>query len=554
MKKLVLFTLIFLNFSVVSSFADQRIIVDKIAKSDAEQIELTIPKETKPGPGKVTIEIINDDGSVAGTAFADFCKDLDGFIHWNEPCEDMDPLLSLTELEAIIQRDKLPNYDPAQEPAKNSKNMLAGLAALALIGSKKEDEEEAEKEELEFVKGGDLEAVDDEAKWGDLSGSWDHRFTEEIDFAMISLAERTGSRSPLFSRKVADGSYLRAMFGSFSTILYPIALILGAHATTSVHFQAIPPKWYLVAAILVISTFDGFAGFISATVFFVATVVTGHVTYRSELMTVLGMGILMVAPAMIASSIRPLRRAAYRDQKWERLTDYALITLLSGWTIKGVVSALNTLAHTQFALSFHATRLGFIVSGAVLLRLLLEDLAVRAYPVRLSITMPNKVKQTEFDQRISKLWKIYIFFIVASGYVGINIKLVIGTAIFFLPSFIDMLGDKFEHRIKFFYWMTPRGASKIIVMIFIGGGFAAWMQGIFTSPRLFLAWSFAVLTIPGFVIQLIALFAEAPKEDWKKRAYGHWVYKVGGVGVFFLLILMVSGVDLFDKFKSLIGM
>ena len=67
MKKIVLFLLVFLNLSIASSFADERIIVDKIAKSEAEQIELKIPKETKPGPGKVTIEIMNDNGSLAGT-------------------------------------------------------------------------------------------------------------------------------------------------------------------------------------------------------------------------------------------------------------------------------------------------------------------------------------------------------------------------------------------------------------------------------------------------------------------------------------------------------
>ena len=551
MKKIVLFLLFFINLSIASSFADERIIVDKIANSEAEQIELKIPKETKPGPGKVTIEIINDNGSIAGTAYADFCKDLDGFIHWNEPCQGFDEIASLTKLNAIVERKQLPSYDPAQEPEKNSKNMLAGLAALALIGSKKE--EENEKEELEFFEGAELAEIDDEAKWGDLSGSWEHRFTEEIDFGMIELAEKTGSRSPLFSRKVADGAYLRAICGSLASLLYPIAFTLGLLAVSSVKFQAVPPKWYLVAAILVVSTLDGFAGLISASVFFIATVFTGHVTYRSELMTVLGVGILMVAPAMIASGIRELRRSNYRDKRWERLTDYALIILLTGWTVKGVVSALNTLAHTQFAITYYATNIGFIVSAAVLIRLLLEDLAVRAYPVRLSITTPKKVEQTQFDQRISKLWRIYIFFVIASGFVGFNIKLVIGTLIFFLPAIIDMIGSRFERRIKYLYWFTPRGAFKIIAMILIGGMFSAWVKGLFASPRLFLAWSFAVLTIPGFVIRLLGVFGKKPEGDWKERSYGRWVYRVGGVGVYFLLVLMVKGVDLFAKFKSLIG-
>lgn len=552
MKKFALVILFLLNFSMVSAFAQERIIVDKIAKSEAEEIELKIPKETKPGPGKVTIEIINDDNSVAGTAYADFCKDLDGFIHWNEPCEDIDEIATLNELNAIADRDKLPSYDPAQEPQKTSKNMLAGLAALALIGTKKEEKEE--KEELEFFKGGDLGEIDDDAKWGDLSGSWDQPFTFEIEERLNLLAERTSKHAPLFARKIADGSYLRAMVGSLATVLYPIALILGIFAITSVHFQSVPPKWYLVAAILFISTLDGLAGLLVAVMFFLATLLTGHITQRSEFMTVVGMGILFVAPPMIASAVRQLRRVQYRDQNWERLTDYALITLLTGWTVKGIIGSLNTLGHTQYAISFYAANIGFIVAGAVFIRMLLEDLAVRAFPVRLKETTPKKLEQTLLSQRVSKAFRIYIFFIIASEYVGLNFKLVLGTAIFFMPSIIDMIGSRFEKKIKYLYWLTPKGSFKTIAMIFIGGFFAMWMESLFTSPRAFLAWSFALLTIPSFIFQLFGLFGAKPDEDWKDSRRGPLIYRIGGIVIYILLVLMVKGVDLFASFKSLIGM
>jgi hypothetical protein len=271
-------------------------------------------------------------------------------------------------------------------------------------------------------------------------------------------------------------------------------------------------------------------------------------------MTAVGMGILFVAPPMIASAVRQLRRVEYRDQNWERLSDYALKTLLTGWTVKGIIGSLNTLGHTQYSISFYGTNIGYVVAFAVLIRLVLEDVAVRAYPVRLKATTPKKLEQTLLSQRVSKAFRIYIFFIIASEYVGLNIKLIIGTAIFFLPSIIDMIGSRFEKKVRYIYWATPKGAFKIISMIFVGGFFALWMESIFTSPRAYLAWSFAVLTIPGFIFQLFGLFGTKPSEDWKASERGALIYRVGGVLTYALLVLMVKGVDLFAAFKSLIGM
>lgn len=543
------------NLFAFPALATDRIIVDQIAKSDAEKLELQIPEDTPPGPGQVTIEITNADGSVAGTGYADFCKDLDGIINWNSPCSNITPIASLTELEAVTNRENLPNYDPAQEPIKNGKSILAGLAALALMGSTtKDDEEEKEKEELEFVEGAELQDVESEPQWGDESNLWRHRYTELVDVFFLNLARKTSPNSPLFARKLSDGAYLRAMIGSLATVTYPIALLLGFIAAASVKFQAIPPKWSLIAALLFISTLDGFAGLGAASIFFFGTLLTGNITMRSEIMTVLGVCLLMIAPPLIASSIRPLRRVNDSDKLWERATDYALITLLSGWTVKNIVGSLNSLAHTQFAVTYYASKLGLIVAVAVVIRLALEDLAVRAFPVRLASVTPEKLPQTTLSTRISKAWKFYIFFVVASAYVGFNIKLVIGTFIYFLPMIIDQIGFKFEHRFGFLYWLTPRGAFKILAMIFIGGFFAIWMQSLFHSPRAYLAWSFAVLTIPGFVFKLFALFGKKPAADWKSEPLGQWVYKVGGLVVFLLLALMVKGVDLFAAFKSLIGM
>jgi hypothetical protein len=548
-RKFLIVLLLAINFSIFPAFATEKVIIDKVSQSEAEQLELSIPVDTPPGKGVVYIDIINPDGSIAGHANAEYCKDLDGFIHWGEPCKDFEPIATLEELELIAKRSDLPKYDPAQEPKKTNRNMIAAFAALLMLSggsteSKKDEDEEKEKEELDFVEGGELADIERAAQRGDLSATWKHPRTEYVDALFKNWSERSSLKSPLLARKIADGSYLRAMFGSFAVSVYPLMATAGLISSATVSFQAIPPFWLLLSIVIFISTFDSFSGLTSAAFFILPIMFSGHISNRSELLTTIGICMLMMAPALIASATRPLRRLITRESFWERISDYALTTLLTGWTIKNAVSALNTLGHTQFATTYYASVIGIVASFAVALRMCLEDIAVHYYPLRLRINTPKRYKQLRNYKILSRVFKIYIFLTITGQFIGWNFKLVIGTIIFFLPEVISTYGKRVNKKFTLLHWLQPRGVSKIVVMVFVGAGFTYIIQGLFKSPRIFLSWSFALMTIPGFIFQLIKIYSKTPETDWKNSQVGRMIFRISGFLIFILITQIVRGVDL----------
>ena len=131
----------------------------------------------------------------------------------------------------------------------------------------------------------------------------------------------------------------------------------------------------LALTIIALAILDAMAGFLSGLVFALGVIVSGNFTSRDEVLTVAGLFIIFYAPSLLASSIRPLRRIAKdRDSLWERVTDYSLVTLLSGWTLFKMIGGLNALAGVQLLITFDAQKIGIWTSIFVFIRLVLEDL------------------------------------------------------------------------------------------------------------------------------------------------------------------------------------
>ena len=53
-----------------------------------------------------------------------------------------------------------------------------------------------------------------------------------------------------------------------------------------------------------------------------------------------------------------------------------------------------------------------------------------------------------------------------------------------------------------------------------------------------------VLALPGFILHYLDAITDAPKTDWKTTENGRMIYRIGGVVVFVLMVLVVKGVDI----------
>ena len=66
MRKLLLLTLIFLNFSVLPAYsAEKKVVIDRLTQSEAEDLDIEIPDEVPPGFHSITIEVYDDNGTVS---------------------------------------------------------------------------------------------------------------------------------------------------------------------------------------------------------------------------------------------------------------------------------------------------------------------------------------------------------------------------------------------------------------------------------------------------------------------------------------------------------
>jgi len=549
MKKLLLLTLIFLNFSVLPAEAvEKKVVIDRLTQSEAEDLDIEIPDTVPPGFHSITIEVYDDNGTVTEKEI-EFCKDENGVVQWDNKC----PNLNLEEEPAPIDPEPvkaikvgLQPYDPLSDPETTKGLHLAGFAALAALTSikrnEKQSDEEQEQESLQSVSSGALKLLKNEPGRGDLSQSWDNRFTDESDFVFVSLAHRFNRFSPLLTRTIQDGNTVRAMIGSWAALLMPIGLILGIIAVMNTGGQSLPPVWTIVALIMAVAIFDAFAGFIAGFVFFLAALLTGNITNRPELLTTIGVMVLFFAPALLASAFRPFRRLIRsQDDMWERITDYALGTLLTFWVITKMVAAMNGLARLELPITDYGTELALIAAGLLLIRVALEDIAVEQYPMRLRALHVEIRKPSQAQKVRSLVFKIFVFFIMAAPFVGSTLNLILGTLLFAIPQITSLSLEDNLPKKKLY---LPKGVFKTVVMIFVMALASNMIEGAFSSPEAFLKWSFVVMALPGFFLHYLDAITDTPESEWKTTEKGRMIYRIGGVIVFILMVLVVKGVDI----------
>jgi hypothetical protein len=81
-------------------------------------------------------------------------------------------------------------------------------------------------------------------------------------------------------------------------------------------------------------------------------------------------------------------------------------------------------------------------------------------------------------------------------------------------------------------------------MIFVMALAANLIEGAFSTPAAFLKWSFVVMALPGFILHYLDAITDTPDKDWKITENGRKIYRIGGVIIFVLMVLVVKGVDI----------
>ena len=151
-----------LNLGVLPAFAANPVtILDKVAESEQEQLDLQVPADTPIGHHIMTIQILDDAGVITSRDVA-FCKDTQENIQWDDNCPDV-LVQNVTKLEGIFDPIYLPDYDPTKDVKNVNSIVVASFALLAAVSTsstnsndKNSDQDSPSEESIEDVKAGVL--------------------------------------------------------------------------------------------------------------------------------------------------------------------------------------------------------------------------------------------------------------------------------------------------------------------------------------------------------------------------------------------------------------
>ena len=549
-KKLLLFVFVFLSFAPLAS-AEQnsdQLLYQTITESEAKELNISIPADMTPGFKSLEVEITGMNKDVEFKEIL-LCKDLEGVIHWDNICPDLTAAAAQTAPVVALRRGDLQAYDPLSNPKQTTNTLIIAFVALtAIMGAgvvvnKVIDQPVAEPGNgagyLAGLSGGGAMIVATNMGRGDTSKLWNRPINQKIDVAVTKTGNRISGYSPLATRILSDGNYQRSLIGPFSLAIYPIAIALGFFASRSLHQEALPPSLIFILLMMTVGVIDAFAGVLVSITFVLSVLIGGHLTSVDSVHTVAGVCLLAFSPALLASAFRPFRRAVWDfTSLWERGTDYLLASILTGWVVQEIVLGLPGLSGLELPITTHARSIALWAAALVIARFALEDISLRLFPQRLKTLEPVYRERTITQQLFALLFKVVVFTVVASKFIGLSIELFIGVALFTLPLVMGIYEDKFPKSAKVQKWM-PTGIVEMLVMTLGGYLLALMVQDRYPSARTYVLVSFVLLSIPGFILKILALFGEEGPEDWKITKYGRVAYRVLGVLALAVLIYII---------------
>jgi hypothetical protein len=370
-----------------------------------------------------------------------------------------------------------------------------------------------------------------------------------LDRRSHNAAERVAPYSPLLSKLINDGSYLRAILGTL-TLALPIAgVILGAVSLATSNGIMTPP-WALLLAIAVLGIFDASAGFAAAATFVIGSLIavavqTGSFATLSQLRTLMGIVVIAVGPALLTTAFRTLRKQPAFDFNgwWERITDLAIAPFMAGWSIAAMVSVLPALAGTTLPVANHVADFAFFIAIAALLRTGLEEFTARYFPARLNTINPDEIPEPLMAQKILGLATKYAIWIFVSGaLIGEGWQIWVGSALFLVPTLLTWFADKFPNS-PILWRILPGGipglAFSLVIATLTTSLVGAWLGA---TPAL-AEWSFVILPLPLLVLSLLGLFGRegATPDEEKPAKRNKWIYRIGGL-VMLVVTLKLAGV------------
>ncbi len=375
--------------------------------------------------------------------------------------------------------------------------------------------------------------------WGDALAWWSIPFMTWLDARTVAATHWTTQYSPVLSRIINDGSYLRAMLGSLMGILYLAAIAVGVLAVTpGAESMALSGSVLLLTAIVVFGAFDALAGILGMAAFTIATLIQYPITGLADIRYLLAVFIAGFAPIILSTTFRKIRRPHMESlmDVWERIVDVFMIAFIASLTTLSLIGGIAAYAGASVPLADNTNTIVLLVTGVALLRIVLEELAARSFSARLDRINPTEVAGPPLVQQwVSLVFKYTVLVVMIGDMVGWGWWLWLGSFVMFVPGILGMTFSDLP-KSKLLSQIIPGGLAALLLATLLAGWSGDLVALFFADSPMYGQLSFLLVPLPVIITAIIGMFADG-SEKWYVERKLTWVYLIGGVGVFVSTVL-----------------
>lgn len=380
--------------------------------------------------------------------------------------------------------------------------------------------------------------------WGDRLAIFAYPIMTIFDRLSNRAAVAVARFSPLISKVITDGAYLRAIFGTFTALPVFAGAALGVLAASATPGEILTPPWLLLLAIALLGIFDALAGFAATVTYWgTALILLGSIPTLNDLRSLMAVSVIAIGPALLTTAFRNLRKEPAENgaQWWERIVDLAIAPFMAGWSVSIMVSVLPAVTGFTSAAANHVADFGLAIAAAAAIRVALEEFAARYYPARLNIINPTLIPDPPLTQRAVALAVKYGIWVLISGaLIGPGWQTWVGSALFLLPTILSWYADRFPN-VPWLWRVLPSGVPGLAFSILVAATTTSIVSSITGANPELAQWNFVLLPMPLLVISLLGMFGrEGSAGEEKPSKKNVWVYRLGGIVMFMFTLRLVG--------------
>jgi hypothetical protein len=435
---------------------------------------------------------------------------------------------------------------PLDDPSGVANLAIASAAALGAVSSRRSHDQILDKkkdgqmEDLDSASTDLLARIESEQGFGDQLPIWRLWMINFYQSRFWHFVDRVDHRTPLFTRLVNDGAYLRAGLGSFAFLLPLVSLLIGINAglTSS---SRLTPDVRLVTILAVIGIFDALSGAIGFIALSITLGLQFSFTPWITLEYFLGLAAIGFIPVLAIGAFRPFRRTKSLSLSswWERITDLLVIPFFTIWSTTALLAGLAILARSETTLSNNAKQIAIAMGVAFVVRLFIEEFVAFVFPKRLAQDHPVELDDPSMGHKVFVIFlRTITFSAVAISFIENCWQVWAATLIMLVPQIVDLYKENLKN-FPALWQIMPGGIPGIVFNIGIGTLTAYLLiKSLGETPEM-AKLVFVLAPIPSTVIGLVKAFGRHAKEGdirWYRRPQLRYFYRVTGFVVFLVVL------------------